>query len=281
MDFKSKEAQGPTQRESTDDVIEKAIIESNTNISWPNEEFMGQKLLVEKMPSRFSFQSDEVRYGLLALSKWTNNTMKETAGVIYMDDDNNLRFQHTGKGTVMMVSCMVYDFGNLTNNEIDEELRNDRIFVDEKYLKPDENYFVLFPKNYPYEGKISSKITSVTGKEVYGRIHTHPSGEFANGIDFSKILFGFEYRMQGVIAGEKHHVMVASEKTPNFEIKPGKKLPNSWEFGEKIDRETTHLMNTGIDPNEAIRQQLIKYSRKYKVGLYEGILETNEYRRIA
>ena len=49
-----------------------------------SEKFLGQTLSINQMPSTFSFQSNEIKYGLQQLSKWSRAAGgKETAGVIY------------------------------------------------------------------------------------------------------------------------------------------------------------------------------------------------------
>lgn len=241
-----------------------------------SEKFLRQNLPVDQMPPFFSFQNDEVKFGLVALSKWAKAAGgKETAGVIYTDATENMRFRHTNIGIETGVSIYNHDLSKLTPVRAQERLV--------EISNSNKAAFVLLPEGCPNDTKLNERIITETGKKIDGSVHVHPSGNPPNGHDLAILLFARKDSIKGVVAGDKHYLMVASKDTPNHDIQPTKdnKSTTMHDFGAKIDEETIQLIiKSDIPTPIAVMQSLIKHCRLNKVGLYEGDLETNIYRKI-
>jgi hypothetical protein len=246
-----------------------------------SEKFLGQTLSIDQMPNFFSFQSSEIRYGLQALSKWARAAGgKETAGVIYESANENMRFRHITIGSESDVNIFIHDLSKLTPVNARNELQT--IAHYDTFSQKAEDKFVLLPEDCQNNLILSKRIIIEKGKKLDGSIHVHPSGNPPNGHDLALLLFNRDEPMKGVIAGDKHYVMVASKTTPNYDIQPTNKNMSTTmhDFGDEIDNETDKLIAAEIPVPIAIMQSLVKHCRLNSVGLYEGSLETNIYRKI-
>lgn len=245
------------------------------------DKFIGQNLAANQMPAFFSFQSDEIRYGFLALSKWSKEAGgKETAGVVYEDINGNMRFRHITIGTKTVVGISIQDLSHKSVTDVRKELSYISSAVE--YSKSDRNSFVLLPESFNDDVSLIKGVIFEKGKKIYGSTHVHPSDNPPNGVDLALLIFARTDNIKGVITGDKHYLMVTTKDTPNYDILPSKdnKSSTMHDYGYEIDRETRKLISSGIPTQAAIMQSLIKYCQLNSVTLYEGDLETNIYRKI-
>lgn len=244
-----------------------------------SDEFLDKNLPLEEMPQFFSFQSEEIRFGLQALSKWSEKSGgKETAGVIYNDTSPQKRFKDIAIGTDTEVNFITYDLSQLTTEQAHE-----RMLEFDRYSKNrGHQIFVLLPEDYSYPQINNEKITTAKGKKVLGSEHIHPSGNPPNGHDLAIFMYDRTDSINGVVAGETNYLMVASKDTPNYETKPTKnnRSTTMHDFGNEIDRETVLLIQSGKPDQIAIRETLIKHCRLNKVALFEGYINSNVYRKL-
>ncbi|MFZ2025054.1 MAG: hypothetical protein WAV51_02130 [Microgenomates group bacterium] len=249
-----------------------------------SDTFLGKSLPLNLMPKFFSFQNDEVKFGLSALSKWAHaGNETETAGVLFEDLTGKLRFRDITEGGDAGVEIHINNLTHLGPDKARQELQ--RIAHVQSLYDLHEDRFVLLPEMNADDVPLAKEIHKEQGKKLYGSVHVHPSGNPPNGHDLALLLFDRADTgdsMKGVIAGDKHYIMAASKDTPDFALEATKdfKSTTMHDFAEVIDNETKQLIHSGIPTKSALMQSLIKACQLNLVGLYEGNVQTNIYRKI-
>lgn len=265
-----------------------------TKIQPTNEGFLTKRQDIDSLPSAFSFNNPENQFGLSALTKWSTALQgKETAGVMYIDEANQLRFQHLTAGEHGLVPIAIFD---LTQPDIRTEKEVLKGVL--QYRK--EMCFVLTPPGYQDNTKIAtsnieikidnkvqnpievgllehSKVIHKTGLGISGSIHTHKASP-PNGHDFVRLLYQDNARdiMKGVIGGDTLYLMVTSTSTS---IHPTD-IDAMNKLGDEIDQASEVLKKSGVSTHDALLLTLTKHCHDNNIALYTGDIKENVFNRM-
>ena len=232
--------------------------------------FISKERSIGNMPKTLQIQ-DDLKFGLLALEKWSEKSGKETSGVAWINPLGDIAFRELSVGAEDLVPIFILDLTSYTAEKASRRL---------SIMEPNK-VFVLISDNESRAIPHSDNITIERGKMIAGSIHVHPSGNPPSAGDFSIMLFS-EETMKGVIAGEDLYMFIRSQETPKPELDSTKNgQSNSLaDYQEEMELEVEALEKKGLSYTDAQIQILIKHSQQNNMSLYKGKMENNRFQKI-
>lgn len=246
----------------------------NGNVS--NGSFLGENLSVVKMPDRF-YLGDEIKYGLLALKKWSKAQGfsdipdlegKEVSGVLFMDPLNRIQLRDLSIGTIALVETDIEDLTKSSNGEIRKRLCSVPMRI------KGQKKFILIPAYYSEGYPKISKVIVEKGRILVGTVHVHPSGDPPGGGDFANFLLSPE-RVGTVVSDDEVFIFIRGNDSFNLPIEQYSEYRESLEkeFDVLIeDKKYTRGEHVNILIGECIRK---------RVAFYRANLEDCIFQRLA
>ena len=138
------------------------FLELPNGVTPATEVFIGKRLPLSEMPNFFSFQPDEVKYGLQALLKWSGAAGgKEAAGVLFKGVNGDTKFRDLTVGSETSVNILTTDLSRLSPDEARIKLKE--ISDGDVFSRFVDRRFVLISEQYPdVDSKIEGSILFIS-----------------------------------------------------------------------------------------------------------------------
>jgi len=247
----------------------------NGNIS--DGKFLDENLSVVKMPDRF-YLGDEVKYGFLALKKWSkaqgfsdipNLEGKEVSGVLFIDPLNRIKLRDLSVGTVILVETDIVDLTNSSNGEIREKLHS--VPMKTKGQKK----FILIPADYSGSYLDIFNVIVEKGKTLVGTVHVHPTGNPPSEGDFANFLLVERDKIGVVVSDDEIFAFVRGNDSFVLPIE------QFFKYYELLEKESDALFENGKYARDKYVNKLIGECIGKRIAFYRANLEDCIFQRLA
>src|SRR4030042_2559353 len=246
------------------------------------EDLFMEERSIGELPKEISF-SDEIKYVLSSLAKWSKESGKELSGVLYVNANNGLTLRELNRGSEDSVRVTIWDLSSFGDNTdmmivgIYQAMRKHVPLSDH----PDKE-FILVPANYSNAALLNKCFAKrewveiERGKKVLCSSHTHPSGNPPSAQDFSKMIFpiGEADQTRLVIGQDTLYAMVRTKESSSFES-AGRSA-----YAKGMNEQEDRLVEQGFSFDDAVRKVLVEQCHENRVGLYIGDVAENKFERV-